>query len=113
MSCASLFVLLYFGQSPWLFLFFGEILTLIVWFISAGISHKNKSRFLLLDKSLELSGNVINFSVNKEILSTNTALSPSELLPKIKFDIDEFVGEAPQFDDITMLCLEYRARMED
>ena len=48
-----------------------------------------------------------------KILSTNSALSPSELLPKIKFDIDEFVGEAPQLDDITMLCLEYRARMED
>ena len=48
-----------------------------------------------------------------KILSANSALSPSELLPKIKFDIDEFVGEAPQLDDITMLCLEYRARMED
>lgn len=39
-------------------------------------------------------------------------LSPTELLPKIKEDIDGFVGEAPQFDDITMLCLEYKARME-
>lgn len=64
MSCASLFALLYFGRSPWLFLFFGEILTLIFWFISTRISHKNRSRFLLLDNSLELSGNVINFSVN-------------------------------------------------
>lgn len=64
MSCASLFTLLYFGQSPWLFLFFGEISTLIFWFIATGISHKNRSRFLLLDNSLKLSGNVINFSVN-------------------------------------------------
>jgi len=64
MSCASLFALLYFGQSPWLFLFFGEISTLIFWFIATGISHKNRSRFLLLDNSLKLSGNVINFSVN-------------------------------------------------
>lgn len=64
MSCASLFALLYFGQSPWLFLFFGEILTLLFWFIATGISHKNRSRFLLLDNSLEKSGNVINFSVN-------------------------------------------------
>ena len=39
--------------------------------------------------------------------------SPSEILPYVKKDIDEFVGEAPQFDDITMLCLEYKARMED
>ncbi len=62
-SCASLFVLLYFGQSPWLFLFFGEALTLLFWFIATGILHKNRSRFLLLDHSLEQSGNVINFSV--------------------------------------------------
>ncbi len=46
------------------------------------------------------------------ILGENSALPPAELLPKIKEDIDKFVGEAPQFDDITMLCLEYKARME-
>ena len=38
--------------------------------------------------------------------------TPDEILPAVKKDIDEFVGEAPQFDDITMLCLEYKARME-
>ena len=27
--------------------------------------------------------------------------------------IDAFVGNAPQFDDITMLCLEYRERMQN
>lgn len=64
MSCVSLFALLYFGQSPWLFLFFGEILTLIFWFTATGITHKSRSRFLLLDNALERSGNVINFSVN-------------------------------------------------
>lgn len=38
--------------------------------------------------------------------------TPDEILPAVKKDIDEFVGEADQFDDITMLCLEYKARME-
>ena len=47
-----------------------------------------------------------------DILGENSALPPAELLPKIKEYIDKFVGEAPQFDDITMLCLEYKARME-
>lgn len=47
-----------------------------------------------------------------DILGENSALSPTELLPKVKEDIDRFVGEAPQFDDITMLCLEYKSRME-
>lgn len=32
--------------------------------------------------------------------------SPEELLHHIKEDVDSFVGEAPQFDDITMLALE-------
>ena len=37
---------------------------------------------------------------------------PSEILHEVKRDIDTFAGAAPQFDDITMLCLEYKARMK-
>nr|WP_304579010.1 PP2C family protein-serine/threonine phosphatase [uncultured Acetatifactor sp.] len=33
--------------------------------------------------------------------------SPVELLGQVKGDIDRFVGEAAQFDDITMLCVRY------
>ena len=36
--------------------------------------------------------------------------SPSEILAAVKRDIDSFVGDAPQFDDITMLSLEYMPR---
>ncbi len=36
--------------------------------------------------------------------------TPFEVLNAVKNDIDVFVGEAPQFDDITMLCLEYKKR---
>lgn len=35
-----------------------------------------------------------------------------ELLTKIKADVDSFVKEAPQFDDITMLCLEYKEPLQ-
>ena len=38
--------------------------------------------------------------------------TPHEILPAVKSDIDVFVGEAEQFDDITMLCLEYKFKME-
>lgn len=38
--------------------------------------------------------------------------TPHEILPAVKKDIDEFVGEADQFDDITMLCLEYKEKMK-
>ncbi len=48
-----------------------------------------------------------------ETLAQNAALEPMELLGKIKEDIDAFVGDAPQFDDITMLCLEYKERMHN
>lgn len=47
-----------------------------------------------------------------EVLQKNAELPPSALLPAIKADIDVFVGDAPQFDDITMLCLEYKKKME-
>ena len=33
---------------------------------------------------------------------------PAGLLENVKSDIDRFVGEAPQFDDITMLCLQIK-----
>lgn len=48
-----------------------------------------------------------------EVLKKNTEKSPEELLPVVRGDIDAFVGSAPQFDDITMLCVEYRKRMAD
>lgn len=48
----------------------------------------------------------------ESVLNANIDMHPSELLPIVKADIDLFVGEAPQFDDITMLCLEYKSAME-
>ena len=39
--------------------------------------------------------------------------TPEAVLDAVKTDLDEFVGDAPQFDDITMLCLEYTKKMED
>ena len=37
--------------------------------------------------------------------------SPEETLKLVKEDIDAFVGDNDQFDDITMLCLEYTKKM--
>lgn len=47
----------------------------------------------------------------EKILDENKELAPADLLPHIKKDIDDFVGGAPQFDDITMLCMEFKRRM--
>ena len=34
--------------------------------------------------------------------------SPEAILASVNRSIDAFVGRAPQFDDLTMLCVEYR-----
>lgn len=41
-------------------------------------------------------------------MNQNAATEATELLPALKANIDEFVGEAPQFDDITMLMFDYK-----
>ena len=47
------------------------------------------------------------------VLEKYSSKSPTELLPLVRDDIDAFVGEAPQFDDITMLCFEYKKKMKE
>lgn len=47
----------------------------------------------------------------EKVLNTVKEKDPTEILSAVKTDIDEFVAEAPQFDDITMLCLKYKQKM--
>lgn len=47
-----------------------------------------------------------------EYLNKNRDLAPKPLLEGLLEDINVFVGEAPQFDDITMLCLDFKKYME-
>lgn len=49
----------------------------------------------------------------EDALDTVKTSMPKEILPAVKKAIDDFVGEAPQFDDITMLCLEYKKKLEE
>ena len=43
-------------------------------------------------------------------MNQNTSVEATKLLPALKANIDEFVGEAPQFDDITMLMFDYKPK---
>ena len=43
-------------------------------------------------------------------MNRNAMVEATELLPSLKANIDEFVGEAPQFDDITMLMFDYKSK---
>ena len=42
-----------------------------------------------------------------EVLNSNTDLSPEDTLRNMRRAVDDFVKDAPQFDDLTMLCLKY------
>ena len=43
-------------------------------------------------------------------MNKNATVDAVTLLPALKSNIDEFVGEAPQFDDITMLLFDYKTK---
>lgn len=47
-----------------------------------------------------------------ETLQKNAQKMPMELLLAVKKNISDFVEGAPQSDDITMLCVEYKERMQ-
>ncbi len=40
-------------------------------------------------------------------LNSNPDAAPDNLLENVKKSVDEFVGDAPQFDDLTMLGFKY------
>ena len=42
-----------------------------------------------------------------EALNRAKDMAPKELLEFVKSEVERFAGNAPQFDDLTMLCLEY------
>ena len=50
------------------------------------------------------------FGVERMIEALNSCAerSPEEILRKVKRAVDDFVGDAEQFDDLTMMCLEYK-----
>jgi len=46
-------------------------------------------------------------------LNENADRDPRGILERIQADVDAFTGDAKQFDDLTMLCLEYKGRQQD
>ena len=46
------------------------------------------------------------------VLSNHGGMGPQNICEQVKADVDAFVGDAPQFDDITMLSLQYNATGE-
>ena len=50
------------------------------------------------------------FGIDRTIAALNTCgeETPEEILKTMRSAVDDFVGEAEQFDDLTMMCLEYK-----
>ena len=42
-----------------------------------------------------------------DVLNANAKAGPEDVLKSVRASVDQFVGIAEQFDDLTMLCLEY------
>lgn len=66
-SAVSLYAALALDLSPWWFLVFSELITLLLWYATTTIYHRHhpeRTRYLLMDRSLEEAGQVVNFSVS-------------------------------------------------
>ena len=48
-----------------------------------------------------------------EALNTDPDAAPEQILGNVRAAVDHFVKEAEQFDDLTMMCLEYKGIMRD
>ena len=48
-----------------------------------------------------------------DALNKAVSASPENILKQVRSDVDGFVKEAEQFDDLTMLCVEYRGAQQD
>ena len=50
------------------------------------------------------------FGMERMVATLNSCAdgSPYDILRKVRSDVDAFVGDAEQFDDMTMMCLEYK-----
>ena len=66
--------------------------------------------FLYTDGAPEATdSNKVLFGMDRLARSVNSAAdgTPEEIIKAVRNDIDAFVGEAEQFDDLTMVCVEY------
>ena len=48
-----------------------------------------------------------------EALNTDPSAPPEKILENVRTAVNEFVKDAEQFDDLTMLCLEYHSSGKD
>lgn len=59
-------------------------------------------------------GNGVQFGAERmiEALNEDNSVSPEKILKNVRKSVDGFVRDAEQFDDITMLCVEYKGKKQ-
>ena len=63
-------------------------------------------------ETTDSNGSMFGLERMLDALNTDTAASPKAVLGNIRRAVDDFVGDAEQFDDLTMLCMEYKGPSE-
>ena len=58
-------------------------------------------------------GNMFKVERMTDSLNEDPDASPEQILGAVRGEISKFVREAEQFDDLTMLCLEYKGPQKD
>ena len=64
-----------------------------------------------VNEAANLAGEEYDYDRFKKVLTDNSRASPQVLRQELMKSIREFIGEAPQSDDITTLCIRYRLRV--
>ncbi len=58
-------------------------------------------------------GNMFKVERMIDALNEDPDASPEQILKTVRGEISKFVREAEQFDDMTMLCMEYKGPKKD
>ena len=61
-------------------------------------------------EATDSNGELYGFDRLTDALNQDNSDTPQKILKTVRESVDDFVKEAEQFDDITMLCLEYRGK---
>ncbi len=64
-------------------------------------------------EATDADGNMLGMERMLAALNEEPDASPQELLKAVRRAVDGFVKDAEQFDDLTMLCFEYRGTGEN
>ena len=66
-----------------------------------------------LPEAADTAGNMFGTERMLAVLNTKPDQTPEQILKKVRAAVNDFVNEAERFDDLTMLCLEYRESASD